>query len=682
MAADGSRIVHNHLEMRDQYYSRSTKIQSLNGAGGTSVPSRTLLALLPVVLLGLTNPAAAQQLASFGVLAGSAVTNTGATVISGNVGVSPGIAITGLAVVTPDPGLVTGTIHANDAVAIRAQNDLTTLYNFLAAQPSTSDLTGQNLGGLTLTPGVYSFSSAAALTGTLTLDAQNNPNAVFIFNIESTLTTSVNAKVTFINTADASAQGGNVFFRVGSSATLGTGTDFVGQIVALSSISFTDDADILCGAALARNGAVTLINNDITVCTVVSGSFDDVLDGEDDEDTATDNAHAIADALDAFVAGGGVLPQGFAILAATLTPEQLAEALAQLAGETATGVAPTGMQGMDNFITLVTGGRGGPGMSVVSGPELPERGTVSVMGYAPAPAAPARDPFAAFDTGAPTETSRLWDIWMAGFGGYSQADGNADAGSRQRTSRDFGLAIGVDLFLDTDTRLGLALAAGGTNFVIADDAGGGRSEMVQAAIHGRKAFEDFYVAGALGYGVHAVTTERTVTIAGIDRFSAQFDAQSYGGSLEAGYRLDWLTPYAALRGQAYATPDYAETTEAGASTFALDYAAQTSYALRSEIGARAGWETQFDSGTTLALSGGIAWAHDLRSDTDVEATFQALGDAPFTIAGADAPADLLLLSAGAQLTLPGGFALGGALDAAYASTAQAYKGSVTLAYSW
>jgi uncharacterized repeat protein (TIGR01451 family) len=192
---------------------------------------------------------------SFAVLAGSTVTNTGATAVVGDLGVSPGTAVTGF-----PPGIVTGgTIHAADATALQAQSDTTTAYNSLAGESCNFDLTGQNLGGLTLVPGVYCFSSSAQLTGTLTLDAQSDPNAVWVFKIVSTLTTS-NSSVLLIN----SAQQCNVFWQVGSSATLSTGTTFVGNILALTSITLTTNATV-SGRALAQNGAVTTDSNTVTV---------------------------------------------------------------------------------------------------------------------------------------------------------------------------------------------------------------------------------------------------------------------------------------------------------------------------------------------------------------------------------------------------------------------------------
>jgi hypothetical protein len=200
-----------------------------------------------IVDLGTANP--------FGVLAGSAVTNTGPSIINGDLGVWPSASITGF-----PPGIVNGTIYMADTVAMQAQNDLTTAYNFAAGQACDTSLTGQNLGGLTLTPGVYCFSSSADLTGTLTLDAQGNPNAVFLFQIASTLTTASASSVLFTN----GGQGGNVFWQIGSSATLGTTTSFAGDILALTSITLDTGATIPCGRALAQNGAVTMDTNAIS----------------------------------------------------------------------------------------------------------------------------------------------------------------------------------------------------------------------------------------------------------------------------------------------------------------------------------------------------------------------------------------------------------------------------------
>ena len=198
---------------------------------------------------------------SFAVLGGSTVTNTGPTVVTGNLGVSPGSSVTGF-----PPGIVTGgSIHAADATAAQAQTDLTTAYNTAAGTPCNVDLTGQNLGSVgTLTPGVYCFSSSAGLTGTLTLNMQGNPNAFFLFKIGSTLTTASASSVVLINSGGATCAP-NLFWQVGSSATLGTGSSFTGNILALTSITLTTGAGVN-GRALARNGAVTLDTNTVAIC--------------------------------------------------------------------------------------------------------------------------------------------------------------------------------------------------------------------------------------------------------------------------------------------------------------------------------------------------------------------------------------------------------------------------------
>ncbi len=192
---------------------------------------------------------------NFAVLGASTVTNTGATSITGDVGVSPGSAIVGF-----PPGTVTGTIHAADAVAAQAQVDAATAYNVLVGETCTANLTGQDLGGLTLTPGVYCFNTSAQLTGTLNLNAAGDPNAVFVFLIASTLTTSSNSAVI--------VSGGSpcgVYFQVGSSATLGTGTQFSGNIFALTSVTANTGASV-SGGSYALNGAVTLDTNAATAC--------------------------------------------------------------------------------------------------------------------------------------------------------------------------------------------------------------------------------------------------------------------------------------------------------------------------------------------------------------------------------------------------------------------------------
>jgi hypothetical protein len=202
-----------------------------------------------------TAPVGLGTAGSYAVLAGSTVTNTGPSVISGNLGVSPGTAVTGF----PPGTVINGTIHAADAAAAGAQADLTIAYNDAAGRVKSASIGGFIGAGQTLKSGVYNATSSLDVGGSLTLDAQGNPNAVFIFQAGSTLITNTGTTILLTNGAQAC----NVFWQVGSSATLTTSSTFVGTILALTSIA-VQTGDAIMGRVLARNGAVTLDDDTIT----------------------------------------------------------------------------------------------------------------------------------------------------------------------------------------------------------------------------------------------------------------------------------------------------------------------------------------------------------------------------------------------------------------------------------
>ena len=219
------------------------------------------IAFAAALLVGAILPVAAHAVpvnlgtaAPFVALGGSTVTNTGPSVLNGDLGVSPGTALVGFGL----PATVNGETHANDAVAAQAQSDLTAAYLVAEEEPvpPANDLTGTDLGNRTLTAGAYGYTSSAQLTGALTLDAQGDPTAQFVFEIGSTLTTASASSVVLVNGASPC----NVFWQVGSSATLGTSTAFQGNVMALTDVSLNDGASVI-GRVFARNGQISLINN-------------------------------------------------------------------------------------------------------------------------------------------------------------------------------------------------------------------------------------------------------------------------------------------------------------------------------------------------------------------------------------------------------------------------------------
>ncbi len=610
---------------------------------------------------------------SFAVLGGTTVTNTGASVLNGNVGVSPSGSLIGF-----PPGTVNGTTYVANAVAAQAQADDTTAYNALAGTPVTTNLTGQNLGGLTLTAGVYGYNAGAQLTGTLTLNAQGNPNAVFIFNIGSTLTTASAASIILIN----GAQANHVFFRVGSSATLGSGTSFVGDILALTSITLNTGASIICGDALAQNGAVSLNDNTITVCTPATNtglstalglglvSIASVLPGG-----GSGNQRSVANAIDAFVLNGGTLPAGFANLVMFLSPAQIADALTVLSGEAGTGAAQAGTQAMNSFLSLVVD---------PFGPDRPfadeaVRRPLIVKGPLPA------------ETVVPEP--RRWGVWGAGYGGQDNVSGDVyGTGSHDRSVNAYGYATGLDYLVTPDTVAGFALGGGGTRFGVVDNLGGGHSDMAQAAVYASTRIDAAYISAAIAYSWQREKTDRYLSLGETDHLSADYSANDVGGRIEGGYRFalpyvglagrTGFTPYAALQAQSFFTPSYSEYALAGLPSFALDYAAQTVITTRSELGAWFDWVMPEDHGTTLVLRARAAWANDHWSEPNINAMFQSLPGAGFTVTGAAPPRDSALATLSMELKFKNGISIGVRFDGEFAENSQKYFGTGIVRYIW
>ena len=670
---------------------------------GTRYSSRCLtaaFAALGLTVVAPTSPSHAQApplgtTANFAILSGAGITNTGPSVITGTPAL-PGDIGTSTATITGfPPGIVTppGTIHVpGDAATIAAQNSLATAFNNLAGRAPTANMTGQNLGGLTLIPGVYNFSSSAQLTGNLTLNGLGNPGSVFIFNIGSTLTTASASVVSLIN----GAQGGNVFWRVGSSATLGTTTSFAGDILAKASITLNTAAKITCGAAWAENGAVTLDTNTISLCNLLAAGGSGGSGGSDGSgapilgptgvpllasllpSSASTNQRSVANALDTFVGNGGTLPLAFLNLF-NLSPSELANATTQLSGEAATGTPLAGVQAMNSFLSLVTNPFTANRGFAPEGPLPPRSPLIYKAPVYKAPDQAATDP-------------RRWDIWAAGYGGRNNVTGDTLAGSHDLSARTYGYATGLDYRVTPYTVVGFALAGGDTNYGLSAGLGGGHSDMFQSAVYSFTRVNAAYVSAALAYSEFWASTNRTVTVAGFDQLNASFNAQGFGGRIEGGYQFTipdvfgmpgfGFTPYAAVQVQAFRTPSYSELAASGSPQFALAYNANTATAVRSELGS---WISKYISladGNTLAFFGRGAWAHDWDRNLALTPTFLALPGTSFVVNGAAPPTDLALVTAGTELSMRNGWSVMGKFDGELAQRSQTYSGTARLRYAW
>ena len=591
------------------------------------------------------------------------------------------------------------------AVAVQAQIDLANGYNQAAGRPATADLTGQNLGGQTLTPGVYNFASIAQLNGVLTLNALGNPNSVFIFNIGSALTTASASSVAMIG----GGLGSNVFWRVGSSATLGTTTSFVGDILALTSITLDTGANITCGAALARNGAVTLDTNKITfggapACTMAAllpvapgaqptpgGGVGSGVGG-----VGSGGAFgAINTAFASFIAtgNGGSFSQAFLAIAA-LPPALQAIALQQLAGELSTGIAPSGLLAMDSFLSTVLNPlAGGPLSDNRSGfgPAIPGM-IVKTLGYAPEGSAPARaSAYGAIDRAIATSDfdPRRWSIWGAAYGGQSRISGDTGLGTHDLIASAYGLATGVDYRVLPNTTVGFALGGGSTSFGLSQGLGDGRMDMFQAAVYSSTRIGAAYISAALAYAWYDVATDQFMTVPTAAHLNAGLAANDVGVRLEGGYRFAvpvlpqlanfGVTPYGAVQAQDFHTPSYDENS---VSAFARSFGASTTTAVRTELGSWVDQSYRLDAATVLILRGRAAWAHDFVSDPLLNVGFLALPGSAFTVAGALLPSDLALVTASSEIRWRNGFSVSVQFDGEFADHAFQYGGTGRVRYIW
>jgi fibronectin-binding autotransporter adhesin len=407
------------------------------------------------------------------------------------------------------------------------------------------------------------------------------------------------------------------------------------------------------------------------------------------------NQQNVANTLNGFFNGGGTLPPGFATLFG-LTGGNLASALTQASGETATGSQQTTFDAMNLFMGLLTdpfvAGRGdGPGAGA-NAPGYAEEG-YGVSAYAPGDrprSQSERDAYAAIYRKAPPiadSFNQRWSVWAAGFGGSQATDGNTALGSNSTTSSIAGTAVGADYRFSPFTIAGFALAGGGTSFSVAGS-GSGHSDLFQAGAFVRHTVGPAYISAALAYGWQDVTTNRTVSIAGTDMLQARFNANAFSGRLEGGYRFVapviggvGVTPYAAAQFTTFDLPAYAESVLSGASTFALAYGAKDATDPRSELGIRTD-KSYAMPGAILTLRSRVAWAYDYDPDRSIAATFQTLPGASFVVNGAAQAHDSALTTASAEIKWLNGFSVAATFEGEFSNVTQSYAGKGVVRYAW
>ncbi|HEX7924823.1 MAG TPA: autotransporter domain-containing protein [Bradyrhizobium sp.] len=452
-------------------------------------------------------------------------------------------------------------------------------------------------------------------------------------------------------------------------------------IVSAGTLSGTfGSATLLLANNLARNPVLSYVGNDVLL-SVDPGMLSPILPAN-----AGINHRAVAGAIDNSLLGGANLSNAFSAIF-KVSGDNLLNGLTQLSGETAAGSQQTTFNAMNQFMGTMldpfVDGRGAAAVPAGATAYVDDNSLAYAAKYSTSDAA------AAIYRKAPIAESYdpRWSVWAAAYGGSQTTDGNAALGSNNTTSQVFGTAIGADYRFSPNTIAGFALAGGGTHFNVANG-GGGRSDLFQAGAFVRHTIGAAYLAGALAYGWQDVTTDRTVTVGGLDRLRAEFNANAWSGRAEGGYRLiaPWIggvgiTPYAAGQFTTFQLPGYAEQAIVGANTFALAYNAKSVTDSRSELGLRADKSFAL-SNAVLTLRGRAAWAHDFNPDRSIAATFQTLPGASFVVSGAAQAADSALTTASAELKWANGWSALASFEGEFSSTTRSYAGKGAVRYAW
>jgi len=406
---------------------------------------------------------------------------------------------------------------------------------------------------------------------------------------------------------------------------------------------------------------------------------------------ASFNQRNVAAGIDNAILAGATLPGGFNTLIG-LTGTTLGNALNQLTGESSSATTQTALDASNSFMGAMFdpfdpnrfAGAGGAASGYAA--ESNEQATLGFASKATGNRAE-RDALAAIYTKTPRNElfESRWNVWGTTYGGNSTTSGNAAVGSNSVSSRAYGVLTGADYNIGRNTLIGFALGGGGTSFGVAQGLGFGNAEMFQAGLYAKHQIGAGYVSGGLAYTFQDVTTNRIVTIAGVDQLQAKFNANTTAARVEGGYRfatpVAGISPYVAFQLTRIELPAYGEVAISGANTFALNYASQGTTVTRSELGARLDRSHALQT-ALLMLRGRVAWAHDEGNDRNVQAVFGSLPGSNFSVSGAVPAKDLALVSAGAEVKWVNNFSLAATFEGQFSSSTEGYGGKGTVRYVW
>jgi autotransporter-associated beta strand protein len=506
--------------------------------------------------------------------------------------------------------------------------------------------------GATLAPGTPGVpGTALAVTGNLAFQS----GATYMVQINA-------ASTTVANVTGTASLAGDVLAAIASGGGLKKQYDIL-HSAGLNGTTF---------AGLATIGLPTAFTASLSYST--TDAFLNLTTSFAQQPGLNQNQQNVANVLETFFNRGGTLPASvLSIFGSTGT--NLANGLSQLDGEAATGAEKGAFQLMTQFL------------GVMLDPFVYGRGVGGAIGFAPDQQASLPPDIALAYAGvlkAPPLPSfaQPWTAWGASYGGSGTTNGDPVVGSTNVTAQTFGFAGGMDYHYSPDTIFGFALAGGGTNWGLAQNLGGGRSDAFQAGIYGITRAGPTYLAAALAFTNNWFTTNRNALG---DQLTANFDGQSFGGRVEAGYRYavlptSGITPYAALQTQTFHTPAYSETDLSGGG-LGLSFNAMNAMDTRSELGARFDDPTLV-GGMPLVLRARIAWAHEWVSNPALAAVFESLGGGSFVVNGAAPPQNSALVSAGAELFLSPRLSLIAKFDGEFGHGSETYAGSGTVRYAW